>query len=48
MSHYFDFIRKYDTINDYDISHDEIKHKYMIKQFDDKINKRKTFQKQLI
>jgi hypothetical protein len=23
MSYYFDFIRKYDTINDYDISHDE-------------------------
>jgi hypothetical protein len=29
-------------------SHDEIKHKYMIKQYYDKTNKRKTFQKQLI
>ncbi len=48
ISHYFDFIRKYDTTNNYDISHDEIKHKYEIKQFYDKINKRKTFQKQLI
>ncbi len=48
MSHYSDFIRKYDTIDDYDISHDEIKHKYMIKQYYDRINKRKTFQKQLI
>jgi hypothetical protein len=45
MSHYFDFIRKYDMTNDYDISHDEIKHKYMIKQYYDKTNKKKTFQK---
>ncbi len=48
MSHYSDFIRKYDTTDDYDISHDEIKHKYMIKQYYDRTNKRETFQKQLI
>ncbi len=48
MSHYSDFIRKYDTTDDYDILHDEIRHKYMIKQFYDKINKREIFQKQLI
>jgi hypothetical protein len=48
MSHYSDFIRKYDTIDDYDISHNEIKQKYMIKQYYDKINKKETFQKQLI
>jgi hypothetical protein len=48
MSHYFVFIRKYDTTDDYDISHDEIKYKYMIKQYHDKTNKKKTFQEQLI
>jgi hypothetical protein len=48
MSHYSDFIRKYDTTDDYEISHNEVKHKYMIKQYYDRTNKRETFQEQLI
>jgi hypothetical protein len=48
FSHYADFIRRYDAVDEYDTSHDEIKHKYMIKKFYDRINKRETFQAQLI
>jgi hypothetical protein len=48
MSHYIDFIRKYETTDEYDISHDEIKHKYMLKKYYIRINKRDIFQTQLI
>ena len=48
MFHYCDFIRKYDTTNKFDTFHDEIKHKYMLKTFFDKINKRNDFQSQLL
>jgi hypothetical protein len=48
FSHYMNFIKRYDVVDEYDTSHDEIKHKYMIKKFYDRINKRKTFQIQLI
>ncbi len=48
FSHYVNFIKRYDAVDEYDISHDEIKHKYMIKKFYDRINKRETFQIQLI
>jgi hypothetical protein len=47
MSHYSEFIRKYETIDEYDTFHDEIKHKYMLKKYYEKINKRDTFQEQL-
>lgn len=32
LSHYTDFIRKYEAANEYDTSHDETKHKNMIKK----------------
>jgi hypothetical protein len=47
MLHYSEFIRKYETINEYDTSHDEIKHKYMLKEYYERINKRNFFQEQL-
>ena len=48
MSHYTDFIRLYETTDEYDISHDEVKHKYMFKDFWKRINKKETFLKQLL
>jgi hypothetical protein len=48
MSHYSEFIRKYETIDEYNTSHDEIKHKYMFKKYYEKINKRNFFQEQLL
>jgi hypothetical protein len=48
FSHYANFIKRYDAVDEYDTSYDEIKHKYMIKKFYDRINKRETFQTQLI
>lgn len=48
LSHYASFIRKYEAANEYDTSHDEIKHKYLIKKFYDESNKRETFQTQYI
>jgi hypothetical protein len=44
MSHYSEFIRKYETADKYDTSHDEIKHKYMLKKYYERINKRDFFQ----
>ena len=43
MSHYIDFIRLYEITDEYDISHDEVKHKYMFKDFYEKINKKEIF-----
>jgi hypothetical protein len=48
MTHYIAFIRKYETANEYDIAHDEIRHKYMFKEYYIRINKRDTFLTQLI
>ncbi len=48
MSHYSEFIRKYETADEYDTSHDEIKHKYMLKKYYERINKRDFFQEQLL
>jgi hypothetical protein len=48
MIHYTEFIRKYKTADEYDILHDEVKHKYMFKKYYNRINKRDIFQKQLI
>jgi hypothetical protein len=48
MSHYSEFIRKYETADEYDTSHDEIKHKYMFKKYYERINKRNFFQEQLL
>jgi hypothetical protein len=48
MIHYAEFIRKYETTDEYDISHDEVRHKYMFKEYYNRINKRNIFQKQLI
>ena len=48
MKHFFDIIRRHKMTDDYDTFHDEIRHKYMMKTFFNKINKRKTFQKQLL
>jgi hypothetical protein len=48
ITHYVDFIRRYEIANEYDTFHDEIRHKYMIKKFYSRINKREIFQTQLI
>jgi hypothetical protein len=48
MTHYAKFIRKFEIVNEYDISHDEAKHKYMIKKYYFKTNKQNDFQEQLI
>ena len=48
MSHYVDFIRRYETANEYDTSHDKTRHKYMIKTSYEKTNKWENFQKQLL
>jgi hypothetical protein len=48
MSHYSEFIRKYETTDEYDTSHDEIKHKYKFKKYYKRINKRDFFQEQLL
>ncbi len=44
MTHYVEFIRKYETANEYNTLHDEI-NKYMFKKYYNRINKRDTFQK---
>jgi hypothetical protein len=48
MTHYAAFIRKYKTADEYDIAHDEVRHKYMLKEYYIRINKRDTFLTQLI
>ncbi len=48
MIHYAKFIRKFEITNEYDISHDEVKHKYMIKKYYFRTNKQNDFQEQLI
>jgi hypothetical protein len=48
ITHYVDFIKRYKVANEYDISHDETRHKYMIKKFYSRINKQEIFQTQLI
>jgi hypothetical protein len=48
ISHYSNFIRKFEASNEYDTFHDEARHKYMIKEFYHRTNKRETFQAQLI
>jgi hypothetical protein len=48
ITHYVDFTRRYEIANEYDTFHDEIRHKYMIKKFYHRINKREIFQTQLI
>ena len=48
MIHYSNFIRRYKTTNEFNTSHDEVRHKYMLKNFFDRINKRETFQIQLL
>ena len=48
MKHFVEIIRRHETTNNYDTFHDETKHKYIMKTFHDKINKRNTFQKQLL
>jgi hypothetical protein len=46
--HYAAFIRKYKTIDEYNIAHDEVKYKYMCKKYYIRINKRDTFLTKLI
>ncbi len=48
ITHYVDFIKKYEAANEYNTFHDETRHKYMIKKFYCKINKREIFQTQFI
>ena len=48
MIHYSNFIRRYKTTNKFNTSHDEVRHKYMLKNFFDRINKREIFQIQLL
>ncbi len=48
ITHYVDFIKRYEIANKYNTSHDETRHKYMIKKFYFRINKRDIFQTQLI
>ncbi len=48
ITHYVDFIKKYEIANEYDTFHDKTQHKHMIKKFYCKINKREIFQTQFI
>ncbi len=48
MTHYAEFIRKFGVADEYDISHDEARHKYMIKEYYFRTNKQDGFQEQLI
>ncbi len=48
MIHYAKFIRKFQVANEYDTSHDETKHKYIIKKYYFRTNKQNNFQEQLI
>ncbi len=43
ITHYVDFIKRYEVANKYDTFHDETRHKYMIKKFYFRINKREIF-----
>ena len=48
MSHYPEFIREYGAIDNFSTEHSEAAHKYLVKSFFDRTNKRKTWYKQLI
>ncbi|MCJ1466076.1 hypothetical protein MMC07_004695 [Pseudocyphellaria aurata] len=48
MSHYSDHVRKFDTTDGYDMAHFEANHKFMLKAFYKRTNKRETFQEQLL
>ncbi|MCJ1470389.1 hypothetical protein MMC07_009034 [Pseudocyphellaria aurata] len=48
MLHYSDHVRKFGTTDGYDTAHFEANHKFMLKAFYEKTNKRETFQEQLL
>ncbi len=43
MIHYVSQIQRYDNANNFNTEHSETAHKYLIKIFFDRINKRDTF-----
>jgi hypothetical protein len=43
MSHYSNYIRKYEIADEYNTFHDNIKYKYIFKEYYEKINKRDIF-----
>ena len=48
ITHYTSFIRQYGAADGFDSSHDEARHKYMLKEYFGRTNKRDTFQEQLL
>ena len=48
MSHYFDHVWKFGTTDGYNMAHYKANHKFMLKVFYDKTNKRENFQEQLL
>ncbi len=48
ISHYINFIQKYEDANNFDTSYMKIAHKFLIKDYYDLTNKRKNFQMQIL
>ncbi len=48
ISHYMNFIRRYEDADDFDTSYMKIAHKFLIKDYYDLTNKRKNFQMQIL
>lgn len=48
ITHYIRFIRNYGVVDEFDISHSEVAHKYLVKAFYKRINKRVDFYEQLL
>ncbi len=48
ISHYMNFIQRYESADDFDTSYMKIAHKFLIKDYYDLTNKRKNFQMQIL
>ncbi len=48
ISHYMNFIQRYEDADDFDTSYMKIAHKFLIKDYYDLTNKRKNFQMQIL
>ncbi len=48
ISHYINFIQRYESANDFDTSYMKIAHKFLIKDYYDFTNKQKNFQMQIL
>ena len=48
MNHYIKFIRLYDSVDQFDISHMKMTHKYLMKIFYQRMNKNENYQNQIL